>query len=562
MHNNAEYDIKSETKINAANLINKKRMSFQKIITTIVCIYIAIPIFVQAFGRELIYKKSGENDTIDTFSNESALIYLSSSFFGQIAYSLSSIMNSGFLIFPTFENSSTAAKIHKICMQDNGGFINTLVSLCISALLTAFISFIAVSTRITKYLKMMVKDIVLASMLITGLQIFAFGCYDFWVENNLPKLILISISISLTIGLLMIFKSSGNPFYMIIYLIGITIIMNSLRAFASNISFISSDFFTKYNLFSSGEIIALPIESFFSKIKTEEFNFKLILNNWMNIFSMAIYPLIPFIVNLPSYTSAINIDYNATREFFAFGASNLASSLFFYPTYLNCSGSILFNTCGNNTRMCSIIAAFAMLSLYFVIHYIRTYLPTFVISVVKLFIGMSFILSYAPMVFRTSYSDMVCIIIMVVIGVSFANPMLLVSIAALFTTFRSLIYSISILPCQRNIDITDDNGIVTCKAPEKVDYCNIHGLTEYLIRKKTDGIITTIDISDNSSIIKTRNTNIIIDLSSCRYIDFTANTKLRQALDIVKENGIHYCIRGQPSNFYKWLYSAEDFCIE
>lgn len=253
---------------------------------------------------------------------------------------------------------------------------------------------------------------------------------------------------------------------------------------------------------------------------------------------MAVFPLIPFAVNLPAYATAVGAGFSPAKELTALGFANLFSALSFYPTYLNCSGSILFNMCGSNSRAYSLVAGLAMLPLYFMLHRIVVILPTFVISAITQFVGISFLVGYAPTYYRASRIDKLCMAAMLVaILCTGGGVMLLIGLAAASNVCLSYLYSGTLLPAAGIVEAAEDDSQVLFLVRRKLNFYNVSAVTSRL------GCPAK---------------NVVVDLTDCLYVDITANLALRSCLEAVRSRGHSYSIVHRPGNFYHWLYAEAD----
>lgn len=506
-------------------------IKWKYLVATIITIFIATPIFIQSFGCSLLNKPThGQNGG---FEAESKMIYLGASVLGQISYSLFSGLNGGFLIFPAFENRSVSHRIHRRCTEhDADGFVNTLACLSTAAVITALTAFILSVHKIGNCLNMIPINIIVVIMVKSGIELFLFGCSHYITENIAFSAVFIAISILLTLGLLLLLKKNRNPFMTIIYVIGIIVLMNLARLL------FPSDFWYQHRLFMAPIKEKMSIGGFIRKIRFASLSFPTIAKNWQEILSMAVFPLIPFAVNLPTYSAGLEIPFCPERELLAFGMSNLLSSLSFYPTYFNCSGSMLFHLCGSNTRFYSFVAGLTMICLYFILHTVTRNLPTFAISLLTQFIGLSFFLSYVPILCRASTPDIVAAVVMFAGGILLGgNTIVLLVLGLLINLAMALFYTRTFRLFKTDISVkrSDDRTVITI-----------------------DGMLGCHNVQSVTSVLFSEPSLVVLDLRGCTYIDMTANLDLRKAIAYRQANGYLLAATGSPPNLYKHLYGAVD----
>ncbi|KAI5168308.1 hypothetical protein PAEPH01_0021 [Pancytospora epiphaga] len=512
--------------------------NLKSIVTTILITLVASPIFVQSFGKSLLTRENSGasiDGVKENFENESRMIYIGSSIYGQIGYSLFSTLSGGFFIFPTFENSTVSAKIHKTCMENNPrGFVNTLFFLFLSSLLSGLVAFILSFTEFSRLLDYIPLTLIIITMVASGTRLFLFGCSLFVSSSNLLQSgVLVLISVVITLTLMLLLKKYRNPLIMLYYVLAIILVMNLFKLI------FSLEQLYKWSLFSRPPSKRFSLHGFLEKIHLEAFDFSVVLNVWPDIISMGLFPIIQFGVSLPIYSYELGIPFNTSTELRAFGISNLLSSLAFYPTYFNCSGSLLFHMCGSNTRIHSIIAGFTMILLCFFFHSAAKVLPTFSVSLLLQFVGISFLLSHLPMVFKTKALDMFSLIVMITVCIYFSlGTAQLLAICLLLTYFLYIYHSRSFTYNGSTITVIEnpDNSVI--KVSGHLGFYNVNNLVEHILNiKKT----------------------CTIDLEACNYIDMAANFKIRKAVDTSLENGIPLHFSGRPNNFYKHLYDETYF---
>ena len=99
--------------------------------------------------------------------------------------------------------------------------------------------------------------------------------------------------------------------------------------------------------------------------------------------------------------------------------SSFVGSLSFYPSVMNCSGSILFKICGGDSRMHSILGGIAIFGLIPIFHKIIGIFPTFVITLIPEFIGLSFLIEYLISFFKITNADKINVLICLFVSIVF-----------------------------------------------------------------------------------------------------------------------------------------------
>ncbi len=504
------------------------------VLTTIFIIILSIPIFIETFGSTLFSKRESDSQENEYFVNESRLVYLISSSFGQIGYSLFTNLEHGFLIFPVFEASPTIMKIHLEAIKDGrDGFINSLFSISFAAFLTFSFALLFYFFNLGDFLSYIPYNINIVIMFGTGIYFFISTCRYFITENYYTSIVFIIISFILTFGDILLKKYINNPKITIFYVILLSFIFTGLKTYGLQ------DFFIKHNLFPKKQISKLSLAEFYSKIYFNSFKPKFIFNNLLDIISLAMFPIISFTISLPSYCEALNLNACQNRELKSLAFANLFSSFGFLPTYFNFSGSVFFSNSGINTPLYSFIAGISMLFYYFFGHFIQTFFCTFIKSLLTEEIAIFLLLKCIKICYMISIYDKFIIILLLISLITFCkNNILMFLLLGLFTNmFISAIFSKKFISNRKMIECYNFDNEVVIKVKNLLDFYNIVHL------------IKCIDSSKKN--------NIVLDLTECLYVDFTANFGLFKAFLDTKSffSIVIKTKRASKNNFYYWLYS-------
>lgn len=225
-----------------------------------------------------------------------------------------------------------------------------------------------------------------------------------------------------------------------------------------------------------------------------------------------------YAVNIPAFSSLIGLDVDMNRELLFTSIASLFSSISFYPSAFNCSGSVFFYVCGGKSRIHGLISGIFMISIFFTLHYIVPVTPTFVVSLITQYIGIGFILEYGIGFMKLSKLDKLNVATLLILGFAGAETLSIIGLGLLINgivtfgickSFKS--------PIQRTV--SEDKIVISVR--NRCDFTNI------------------------SKIIKHDDRKIILDLSECLYVDMTANYELNILHEKIKDRLI---IKGKPFN--------------
>lgn len=496
-------------------------------ILTSLIIFIVFPIFVETFGC-LLFK----NDTKigSDYASDSKLVYMVASIMGQIGYSLATRLNNGFLIFPIFECKDSFSKIYCEALRNNqNGFINALVTLFISTLLSSLFSFLCSVFKLGPLLKYVPLNIIVVINISTGLSFLYVSFAFFWTKKILMSLLCISISFLITFGDIILKKHTKNPKLSIVYIIFILLITSLLRSFNIN------NFLKSHNLIPKNKIVAFSIEDFCKKIHFEALDLTFPLRHISQIISIALFPIISFATSFPSYCEALGINASSNRELKSLSFANLLSAFACCPTYFNFSGSVFFSISGVNAPIYSFIAGLSMIYYYFFSHLINFMFSTFVNALLTEEIAIMILEKYIKLCFQFSLLDNCVIVFLLALYVILKANVFLFLIIAFFINF--IVAYVKTGKLLTNINTVKEIKIgneLIYKIEDKLYFYNVVHLLNLL--KKSGKL------------------EAVIDLSDCHYVDLTANYilyNLKMAGITLKIINTNY---QSNNNFYFWLF--------
>ncbi|KAI4290825.1 hypothetical protein PAPHI01_0099 [Pancytospora philotis] len=514
-------------------------LSVKTACATTVMIAVALPIFIHSFGRGLLHNPEAGAGPLGTDMCEaySQIIYFCATAVGQIAYALFTSFGSGFLIFPSFENSQASARINRLCTADGEhGFVNTLLCLFLAALLTFCLGFALGAFRAGDVLRRVPSIITITTTVCSGVGMILLGCFQLWSEHRGVSAALVAASLLATVSLMLLMKRYRDPYFPLYFVLGIVAVANTLRLF------VSRDVLYSRRLFLPPAKHTVSIAALYRKLSWDALDLRMLRETYVDIVDMAVFPLISVAVNVPTYSSSVGASYDPDKELRAYAFANLFSGLAFYPTYFNCSGSVLFHLCGVNSRRLALFAGVAMLGVYPLIPAISAALPVLVMSLLTQFVGLSLLLTSLPKLFSASTPDMVAGLLMVAIGLyTRASMMLIIEFGLAVSVFIVLLWR-AVYSCSGagfKTSIVDDTLVIT--APGILYFSNICA------------VLAAIDGTSKP---------VVVDLESCRYVDMSANMKLSEAAEsYLRRTGKRIQIRGSPRNFYGHLYRSNDITL-
>lgn len=486
---------------------------------SILVVLIITPIFLESFGTQMLSDKK--------FANESRTFYLLSNIIGQIAYPIFSSLNGGCIIIPFFEGMALSRKIFEHASKEQNPLGITASCLLISCLISFIGGLLIYCTSTGSIISKIPRNIVDTMCLATALFVLNFTKTIFFDPTNLVgSSSFFIISFLITILALSILEITRNPRYLIVYLILLVLICNSLKLI------LEPETLIKYKIFIFRNIPKIDLKPIID-LKLE-FNFKIFLAHIFNIINLGIYPLISLSTALPYYLKAIGLSADFNKELLTQGLTNGLCGLGLFPTNFNSSGSILFTLCGASSRLHSIIAGLAMISLFYFYDFIAPLIPSFVVALIFQFIGFSILIGlFKQLITSTWLDNLVLLFTFLGFYLSSFNMIFVICLGIGLNYFISYIYSSN--PKKFIIKQLENETIIIIHGT--FNFINIH-----LVRECIDN--TTHEIS--------------LDLSNCDFVDYTANLELEEIVKEVKSKNRKMRIFGRPENLKNQIIKVID----
>ncbi|KAI5152373.1 hypothetical protein ENBRE01_2780 [Enteropsectra breve] len=491
--------------------------------------FLVMPVFFSALGNTLLGTDEKQKAVPDC-SNESHIIFLVSTIISQISFSLVSQLPTCCLMLPCFEASASTRKILHNCMSaDGSGFINVLVCLTIAAIALGVVAFLIGALKLGKYAKRIPYILVYATMMQTGIGMLVTGVQVFGLSKDKYTWLFAGISVALSIGAIVLLKTTDSPLLVMLYMGLIIAVMNGMRIY------VPSDMYLNYRLFPTDTIRKLSMTEFISKIDFEQFDGRKILENILSILTLTLFPLISFATSFPEISNKLNLKISPNREFKGYGFANILCALGCFPTNFNCSGTLLLYICGLRNRMFGFLLGALLVHMYFTAHVINKYFPTFVTALVTQFLGISFLIAYLPELFSFSLLD-AALCASAVFGMCYFYKDFIVGVivAIACPILASLAISLCFQRFSNSIKTVDLSDKIIVIVQGKLEFYNIHKITDLVIGADRE---------------------ISLDLSDCIYVDLTANIELRK-IRANKKLSPRLVVSGKPFNIYKDVLSA------
>lgn len=479
---------------------------------SIFIVLIVTPIFLETFGTKIFSETE--------LQHESRSLYFLSNLLGQVAYPIFSSINNGYILLPCFEGMANSQEIFKKCAKlPNSTGVATLCLLlaCVVSLLGGIIIYF---TNTGLLLSRIPKNIIDTMMIATGVLSFAAGSAGIFIDltHKVYSVILLLVSFALTAAAIFILKRTGNPKYLIIYLVSIIAICNLLK-----LAFNSDQLF-EYKIFLFKDASPLSIRSVFDLIHGISFNYWGVMENGIEILNLGLYPLISMSTSLPYYLQCAGLKGDFNKELLALGLTNGFCSLGLFPSSFNCTGSLLFSLCGANNRFHSIVSGLSLISLLFIYQHVAPLIPSFAISILSQFIGASLLLGFVDQIRSSTWSDRIVLLMTISAYVLLkANAIFILIFGVVFNYLIAFLFSKK----SSHIVIQKVNNKFIFVVEGSLDFRNIHEISE----------IVTFDCPD-----------VVFDLTECAFVDYSANLELFSTLKRIKQAGITVQLIGRPSN--------------
>lgn len=560
------------------SLILKLVVSFSTLM-----IFVAVDYF--SIGGNL-FKIEGIEEEIPNTLEFSSYIFLATTFVSQAIYSLFSSINTGICSSIIFETFTFSQKIANVCyktlmetlMESNletnvennfkiiksSFYLNVMICMGVSTLIFAILSLLPYFMKSGNYLNNIPMMAVYSFMAAIGV-----GLYMEAIGDNLSFEFdaMMNIGIYTLFGFFMLLLEIIFPsfsFLIPVSALVIVAVFNIYFRFIKNV---------EPAVLVSAKLIISNSEGdcdFMSLFKNSVFNYRCILNNASNIFSMVLSNLIHININLHPYIYATNQSIDFDKEWRTQALSNFFTAFTGYPSYFISSTSIFFYKSGASNRFASMLGAFVPVVLGIISPYIRNWIPNAMAGIVISYLGMSFLYNYYFRLIRIiSRTDFLIMTIGLVLGkansyiTGFATVIAMACIIIIKYVFlnktnknicnmnskdsmnKDIMNNISKDSTKMNNiskDIMNNNNIKSMNNIIKstsIDYNN----DNYII---IDHVFSFMSVPSIRNKTKNINDKITFDLSLCSYIDMNANFLLEDIAQNVKE----MIIIGKPDNLY------------
>lgn len=467
-------------------------------IVSIGTLILMTPIMTETFGSKLLYV-----DDIQTFENQSKTMFFLCTIIGQIIFSSLSNINGGFLVLPVLEIYEITHKIQKKCIPY--GIINTYSCLWIACILMASINAFLYFTKSGKYFKKLPRTINDSIMLLIGLlNIFVSYKRIDKFNNWKMALSLFILSLLITLGGISIFIKTNQPFYILLYISLIVIFFNILK-------------YTNLNSFLLDYLISLSVKLIWSDMsQASKLNFKVIFSNIIPIFDMIFKTVLQNILSLMAYSNTFNDSFNLDNEILNTSITSFITSFSLLPSHFSCTGSIFYRISGAKSKYHSLVSGLSLIPLYFYLHHFMPFIPLFAITFVLQFIGLSILIGYLKTFIKMSNLDRFHLIIVVIAAFLFKmNIVLIITFALFISILLNFTFTGRILGTNPNIKYQDFQNPLKIVIDGNLTFLNINKTIENMSKTKSD---------------------IILDLSDCSYVDYTANCELKRFLQNFEHN--------------------------
>lgn len=516
----------------ARNLLEpmSKRPGLASYLVSILILLIVTPIFMESFGSFLLYV----NDS-NAFDSESRAIYFLSTVSGQTSFSLASRINGGFMILPMFEMHALSKDISRTCLlSSQNGLRNTLLCLSVACIVSCVLGLLLYVTNTAKFLAQIPRNITDSIMIMTGILNLYIGLEKVVISGDYFRSGLLMVaSVIITAGALVIFGRTKNPMHLLLYLVALILSMNAFR-----LHFEVKDL-VKNRIFACEESKPLSLWAVFDVFLSSKprdtgmpslaefldgFDFQMIAKNISSIITISILPLISLAISLSIYSKTFGSKISIDREICSLSFTNLVSSLSFYPSHFNCTGSMFFRVCGATTRLHSLLAGISLVFLYFFMHRIIPLIPVFAVSLLLQFIGFSVLMGYLKALLKSTTLDKFLITMLCSFAYVVKMNVLFIILFGLCMNFLVNVFFTRRVFNNAGMQHQEIDGVTYIKINNRLDVNNISSLTSMLDSTMSDAVI---------------------DLLNCRYVDYSANCELEEHC---KQAGRSIKLIGNPKN--------------
>ncbi|EEQ81840.1 hypothetical protein NCER_101568 [Vairimorpha ceranae BRL01] len=512
--------------------ITKKKNFIITIFSSVFLLYTLTLLDFLSIGSNL-YLTESHSVNLENFN---MMVFTSTTIIAQCVFGGFSRLRAGICGGAIFESVSITNNIHKICDANSNSaeesLTNAYVAVFVGTLLFGLLSYLMGMYGLGKFFNFIPKAPLYGVMASIGVGLIVDGFKQIYVGKTS---LIIHFSALVTIFLVLLAyylerRFPGYVFFIPLYSLSIAVIFHGIF------------FILGYDLQKLRSINLVPKLStntvsfnIFEFLKFGKFNFKLLIKLIPQILTLALTNMIHITVNVPGFSSIMNIPADLNEEFKTQGISNFLTAFFGYPTYfINCT-SIYFNKAGGTSRIHAILGGLSLTGLFYIGPLSRKFLPNILLALIPVYIGGSFVLSnFLELIPETSYIDLFIIVLSLVVG--YFNPIFGIIMGSLV---HCLIICIGYKMWVYNKK--EDSGI----------YYNDVQKTYKIV--KIDFIAFFLTYDKLRKILQVDGPKILIDLRECPYIDYEGNDIICKR---ISEYSCEVLIIGHPYNLYTNMFKG------
>lgn len=343
-----------------------------------------------------IYKQNSHGDRLESFN---MVIYIIVLVAAQCTYGSFSKINAGICGGPIYEAASMTRDIHEKCETLTTTSIesvsNALAVVFISTLIFAFISYLLGKFNAGRIFEYIPKVAIYGVVSSIGIKLFWDGKDEIYVINR-ADLANYNLDICFVVTILLILmayflekKYSGYIFFLPAFSLSIVLVF---YLFFFSIGY-DMEFLRKNLFIPQKEDFNLSINGFTRFIDFSKFKLSILVACIPKMGSMIFTNLIHITVNVPGFSSLMNVPVDLSDEFKTQSYGNCITAFLGYPSYfINCT-SYIFNKSGGTTKFYSITAGLSMIFMLYLGPKARIILPRILLAFIPMYFGVCFVMS-------------------------------------------------------------------------------------------------------------------------------------------------------------------------
>lgn len=367
-----------------------------------------------------IYKQNSHGDRLESFNMTIYIIVLVAA---QCIYGGFSKINAGICGGPIYEAASMTRDIHEKCEKltstSTESVSNALAIVFISTIIFSFISYLLGRFKAGKIFEFIPKTAIYGVVSSIGLKLFWDGKDEIYIIERINTTnynLDLCFAVTIVLIILAYFlerKFSGYIFFLPVF--SFMIVVSFYIFFFSlgyNMNYLRENLFIPH-----AEDLNMSMKGFTKFIDFSKFKLSILIACIPKMASMIFTNLIHITVNVPGFSTLMNVSINLSDEFKTQSYGNLITAFLGYPSYfINCT-SYIFNKSGGTSKFYSITAGFSMILMLYLGPKARIILPRILLAFIPMYFGICFVMSnFVEQIGQLPISDLVIIIVSCIMG--------------------------------------------------------------------------------------------------------------------------------------------------